>query len=142
MTSEDLERLMPSQSDIEESERPRTPGFWTMNRVFVAFLLFMVLYYVGAASYEASLRATYLNVAIAYYNRGDYKDAESGIDTYLAHLGSSSSAHYYLGMCFIHDGRTHDAIDQFYQDTTGTPMRNREVSHVNHRSWIMIKKLE
>jgi TolA-binding protein len=112
------------------------------KRGFRTFVIFVGLYFGIGGLYQYVIAGVVMRPAITQYKRGHIKVAQAGLEKYLNLWGSDSDAHYYLGMCFYSERRDADAIRQFALDTSGLPVRNREVMSINKRSKAMIERIE
>jgi TolA-binding protein len=135
----ELNALPKDQRAWKEMERKKVSTTVGLIRLF---LLFLAIYFAGGALYQSVIEGVFLNPALHDYKRGHTKAAQAEFQDYLRWGGTEPSAHYYLGIIYVSEGRKTDAIDQFSQDTSGTPVRNQEEIRTNARSKAMIRAVE
>lgn len=124
---------------MKEFERRRVAN---ARRAFRVFLLAVLVYFAATSLYQYVIAGVFMWPGIEQYKLGHVQRAQSELETYLRWSGADSNAHYYLGMCLYTEGRPNDALQQFELDTTGIPVRNREVMQINKRSRAMIDRIE
>ena len=136
---DEINSLPDDEVFAKELERRRASNAWKFVKVFAIFL---TIYFGGGSLYAYVVDGVLLDPAVQQYKLGHIPEANSELDRYLHWGGTNSAAHYYLGMCYYNEGRKQDALNEFYLDVSGKPVRNQEIMHINERSKKMIEAIE